>query len=156
MDTPIADPWAGGSVHTDFRAVLLGDGTGNTPFWVRNLGGDPPYGKDPGGVPPPGGERDQGATPPATSQRELALPTTGGRDGGGRDGGTGDLHRQEAEHGGPVHRDSAHSGPLSGGGEMPRGTGGEKVVGAGGVESCGRTGGRGGGRDGRGRRLRQS
>ena len=49
MDTPIADPWAGGSVHTDFRAVLLGDGTGNTPFWVRNLGGDPRMAKTLGG-----------------------------------------------------------------------------------------------------------
>ena len=107
------------------------------------------------GFPPPGGATDHGETPSTTSKRELVLPTAGGRNANGEDGGTGDLHFQEAEYGGPVNFYSDHSGPLPGVGEAPGVTGDETVVGAGGAESCGCTGGRGGRRDGRGGRIRQ-
>ena len=94
MGTPIADTWEGADEHVDLRVVLIDDGTGNTPFWVRNLGDKPPYGKDPGGVPPLGDETYHG---------ELALPTYEEINEGGRSRGTGDLHSQDAEHGRPLH-----------------------------------------------------
>ena len=72
-----------------------------------------------------------------TSRQELALTTAGRRNDGGRSGGTGNLHRQEAEHDAPVHHDSYHSVHLSGGGEVSGGMGGETVLGAVGIESCG-------------------
>ena len=154
MGTPIADPWTGGGRHVDLGAVLLGGGTDNAPFRVVNVDGDPPYSKYTGGVTPTGGETDNGENPLLTIHRNLALPTTGGRDEGDRSGVTVDLHFQEEEHAGPVHCDPDHSVPLSGGGEAHMGTGGEPVVGAGGVDYCGCMEGCGGGRGGRCRWLR--
>ena len=81
------------------------------------MSGDPLYGKDPGGVPPPGRNMYCGATPPEMIRWDLALPTDRVNNESGRYVGTGYLHRQEVEHSVPVHCNSAHSGPLSGGGE---------------------------------------
>ena len=63
MGTPITYPWAEGGGSADLGAVLIGGDTGNTPFRVRNVGSDTPFGKYPGGVPPPGGETDKRETP---------------------------------------------------------------------------------------------
>ena len=52
MSIYVTYPWAGGGRRADIGVVLLGSGTGKAPFWVVNVGGDPPYGKDPGEVPP--------------------------------------------------------------------------------------------------------
>ena len=46
---PIMDHWVGGGIPTDLGVVLLGVGTENNPFWVKNMGSDPPYGKTLGG-----------------------------------------------------------------------------------------------------------
>ena len=51
----------GGRISVDLGEVVLGGGTGNSPFRVINVGGDPPYGKDPGGVPLPGEKTDHRA-----------------------------------------------------------------------------------------------
>ena len=118
---PIADPWAGRGGRAGLRAVLLDVGTGNTPFRFGNVGGDPPYGKDPWGVLPPCGETDHSATTLVSIRKDLVLPTADGRNEGGDAGGTGNLHLQEAEHGGPVYHNLDHSGPLSGGVEAPGG-----------------------------------
>ena len=67
----IMGPLAVGDGCSDLGAVLLGSGTSNTTFWVRNMGGDPPYGKDPGGVPPPCGDTKNKENPTATSQQKL-------------------------------------------------------------------------------------
>ena len=49
MGMPIRDPWLGGGGRADLGVVLIGGGTGNTYFWVRNVCGETPYGKDHGG-----------------------------------------------------------------------------------------------------------
>ena len=69
MGTPVAYPWAVGVGHAGFRVVLPFGGTGNFPFRVVNVGGNPLYGKYPGGVPPLGFEMDHGATSPEISRR---------------------------------------------------------------------------------------
>ena len=89
---PITDHWSGGGGHAYLRVDPLGGGTGNAPFLVRNLGGDPLYGKYPGGVPPTGGKTYHGAYPPEISQLYLALTTAGGSDRGGWYGRTRDLY----------------------------------------------------------------
>ena len=93
-------PLTGGGGCSDIGAVLLDSGTSNTTFWVRNMGGDPPYGKDPGGFPPPCGDTDNEENPTATIQQKLEL-----RNEEARSRGTGYLHLQTSENGGPVHCD---------------------------------------------------
>ena len=34
--------------------------SGRSVIWVGKLGGDPPHGADPGGIPPPGGKENYG------------------------------------------------------------------------------------------------
>ena len=58
----------------DLGAVIIGGVTGNTTFWVGNVGGDPPYGKEPGGVPPPGDKTDHGdANSPGCDPTEVGI-----------------------------------------------------------------------------------
>ena len=83
--------------------VLLGGSTGSDTFRVRNVSGDPLYGKVPGRFPPPGGAKDHGATPPKTSRWELVLTSAGGRDENSGAGGAGDIYCQEAEYSGPEY-----------------------------------------------------
>ena len=60
----IADTYSVGGGHAVLRVVIIGGGTGNTSFWIRNMGSKPLHGEYPGGVPPLGGKTDHGATPP--------------------------------------------------------------------------------------------
>ena len=43
--------------------LLLSRGAGGVYCWLRYLGGHPPHGKGPGGIPGPGGETADRATP---------------------------------------------------------------------------------------------
>ena len=49
MGTHIADPWAVGGGSADLWEFLLVSGTGNTPFWVKNMDSDPHMKKTLGG-----------------------------------------------------------------------------------------------------------
>ena len=81
----------------DLGAVIIGGVTGNTTFWVGNVGGDPRMAKNLGGFHHQVTRRITGMpTPLDVIQRKLVLPTTGRHDEGGGDGGTGDLHHQES------------------------------------------------------------
>ena len=95
MGTPIVDPWVGGGGRADLGAGILGDGTGNNNFWIRNMGSDLLYSADSGGVPPQVGDMDHGTTPLLTIQRELALTISRRLNevrGGGR---TGEINLQD-------------------------------------------------------------
>ena len=64
--------------------------------------------------------------------REVDVPFSGGEYGGGRITGVGDLHLPPTKHSLTVHKNQAHYGPMSGGGETPGDKGAQEVVGAGG------------------------
>ena len=89
------DPWVGGGGRADLGAVILGGGTGNNNFWVRNMGTDLLYGVEFGGVPPLGGEPNHGTTTPLTIRRELALTISGRRNEVRGGGGTGEINLQD-------------------------------------------------------------
>ena len=80
MGTSLVDPRVGGGGRTDLGEVLLVSSPGGTPFRVRDVGGYPPYGEDPGVFPRPGGATDHRAPPPVTNQWELTLLSAGGCD----------------------------------------------------------------------------
>ena len=63
----ITDPREGGGGRAELGEGLLVDSPGDTPFRVRDVGGDYVYGKHPGEFPMSGGETDNGATPPEMS-----------------------------------------------------------------------------------------
>ena len=54
MGTTLTDLRVGGGGHANLGEVLLCGSKGVTYFWIRDVGGDPPYGEVPGGSPPPG------------------------------------------------------------------------------------------------------
>ena len=44
--------WVGRGRCTDVGAILCHSRVGDLPIWVRDVGGDPPYGANLGGFPP--------------------------------------------------------------------------------------------------------
>ena len=80
MGMSLVDPRAVGGVRIDLGNILPAVSPGDAPFWVRYMGGDPSYGKDPEGFPAPGGATDYGANPPEMIQQDLSLPSAGRHD----------------------------------------------------------------------------
>ena len=126
MGTPIVDPWAGGVTREDLGVVLIGDGTGNTPFGVRNVVDNPPYGKEPG-VGSTTGWRDWSWVNSAGNNlMGVFINHPGGCDEWGRAGVTVDLYFRKEEHGFPVSCSSEHSEPLTGDREASEGKDGKR------------------------------
>ena len=120
---PLTDPGEVGIRPENVRETLCCVNAGDTYPWVGYLGGDPPHGADPGGVPPPGGAENHRESPKATAVWGLAVPPDIGDSNGGGDGGAVVIHRTEAEHSGTVNFHLAHHGPLPRIGEAPGGKG---------------------------------
>ena len=64
----------GGGRHAEIKEFLLGGGPGDALFWVGDVGDEPPYDKEPGGVPPPCGATDHGENPPEISSGSWHYP----------------------------------------------------------------------------------
>ena len=60
LGTSIKDPREEGGERANLKEVLLRGIPGETYFWVGDVGGDPPYGEDPGGFLPLGGSMYHG------------------------------------------------------------------------------------------------
>ena len=112
------------------------------------MGGHPPHGKGPGGVPGPGGADFDGADPAATCRREVGVHHSSNGKGGGRFRDDRGVHSEKSEHGRAVHFYVIASVPVLGNIEDTGGMGGDVVVGAGGHRPSGGKGygGSGGGR----------
>ena len=57
---PLADHGEGVIRYEDAGAILHRSCSGGTVIWVKDLGGDPPHGEDPGGVLTSGGRQLMG------------------------------------------------------------------------------------------------
>ena len=52
LGKPLADTRSGLGVRVDPGKFLRGSSPGGANFWSGDVGGDPPYGEEPGGFPP--------------------------------------------------------------------------------------------------------
>ena len=71
MGLYIADPGEVGVGCEDIGIFLPIINPRKPALWVRDVGRDPPYGKDPVGISSQDSEMDHGKTPPYPSRREL-------------------------------------------------------------------------------------
>ena len=85
------------------------------------MGGDPPHGAYPVGITPPGEEEYHGKNPKMAAGWGMGLTFDIGGHVGGGDRGYRGLHWEAAEHGGSVHSNQDHNGPMPGVGEAPWG-----------------------------------
>ena len=91
MGQPIANPGERGSICKDIGSFSCRGRPGNAFIWVVDVGVEPRYGADPGGVPPPGGKAANEKTPKEAAVWGLVLTSeTGGP--AGRAKGDRDLH----------------------------------------------------------------
>ena len=104
----------GGIISEDVGAILHHDCSGETDIFVGDLGGDPPYSVEPGGVSQPGGAENHREATEATVGWEMGIPPNVGGAKGVRDRVFGGLHKTETEHGGTVHLHPEYHGPLTG------------------------------------------
>ena len=76
----------GGGKTKGVGYVIQGGGAGSTSFWVRDVGGDPPAGEGPHGLPPPGGLADDRHRPQTSTGQDRGISThwVGDGDGGVR------------------------------------------------------------------------
>ena len=73
----------GGGESKGVRDVFQGGGAGSTIFWGGYLGGDPPHGPVPGGVPTQVISTYHWEEAPEVIGRDLAVSTSGDRNTGG-------------------------------------------------------------------------
>ena len=139
-ELPLVDPGEVGSGLEDVGLILRHGFSGNTAPRVRDLGGDPPHGADPGEVPPLGGTSNNWETPEATDGWGMGvIPGNRGAQGFRSQGVVG-IHKTEAEHGVTFHLHLSHHGSMPGSREASGGQGRENVVGAERPEICRRAG----------------
>ena len=118
-----------GRVCPDFGNVICGSCAGSTVVWVGDMGYVPAYWENLGQLPPQGGTKTDGKATVDGTRGEVYVYTTGEDDDRGGTTGYGDLFIPPTEHSCPVHRDQAHCGTASGGGDMPWDKGVQAVVG---------------------------
>ena len=93
----------------------------------------------------PGGKTSYGITLLAPILLEMELASVGGSNSGGRDRGYGGIYLDTAEYSDVINFYQAHTGPMTGDGNMPMGKCGKVLAGTAGDVSSGSTGGWGDG-----------